>query len=150
MGTVLHFDSLLDAARFSRKLFPNLADHPIKALQSSQFVQEIPPERNASLVNIMINAMHVAGSREDIRRYVLETFCSRFDLDPRYFAVNEKPLFRQRRQTGILYSVEGPRRLRFWAVWDWNEHKILFYGLDGQRFQTTELLYAEMPMLRAA
>jgi hypothetical protein len=98
----------------------------------------------------MADFTHVVSSSEDVRTFVLEFFCSRFDLDPRFFHVRSLPLNRRGRQTGTYFVVEGPRRIRFTAIWDREQQTVLFYGLNGQRIQTTELIYCSQQLARAA
>lgn len=98
----------------------------------------------------MAECIHVVGSLEDVRAYVLETFCSRFDLDPRFFSLREFPVCRRRQVVGLYFVLEGPRRLRFNAVWDYRSEMLLFYGMNGQRIQTTRLICANMASAQAA
>jgi len=98
----------------------------------------------------MADFIQVVSSLEDVRAYVLETFCSRFDLDPRFFRVRALPLHRRGQEIGAYFVVEGPRRIRFTAIWDREHQTVLFYGLNGQRIQTTELIYSPQLSTRAA
>lgn len=98
----------------------------------------------------MVDITQVVCSIEDVRRYVAETFCARFDLDQRFFELSEFPILRRGRQAGTYFVYEGPRRLRLTAIWDFERELILFYGLNGQRFQTTRLLYSSQMARQAA
>ncbi|MCS7239123.1 MAG: hypothetical protein NZ899_12770 [Thermoguttaceae bacterium] len=98
----------------------------------------------------MAEVTQVVGSTEDLRAYIIDTFCSRYDLDPRFFELTEFPLYRRGQPVGKYFVFEGPRRLRMMAVWDYKRELLLFYGLNGQRIQTTRLLYPAPSVRQAA
>ncbi len=98
----------------------------------------------------MADSTQVVSSIEDVRAYITETFCSLFDLDQRFFVLREFAIYRRGRPTGTYFVLEGPRRLRFTAVWDHEDGVLLFYGMNGQRIQMTELIYADLASAQAA
>jgi hypothetical protein len=76
---------------------------------------------------------------DDLRRYVLETLCSRDQLDPAQTPLHEGRIKRRGRVCGLFFQVQGPRLLKTYAVWAGEENRILFYDSTGERFAETRL-----------
>jgi hypothetical protein len=74
-----------------------------------------------------------------LRDYVRQTLCSRDQLDPAQTPVLESVITRSGRACGLFFQVQGPRRVRTYAVWAGDEDRILFYDSTGRRFDETRL-----------
>ncbi len=96
----------------------------------------------------MVTQVHAAANLDDLRAYVVETLCAHFQLDPLCFKLRERILYRRQIPCGIYFVLEGPRGVWFSAIWEIEANRVFFYGLDGQRIQSTQLLLA--PDLRQA
>jgi hypothetical protein len=62
--------------------------------------------------------------------------------------MTEKLLIRAGKPCGIFFCLNGPRAVRFSAIWETDKNQVLFYGPQGERFQKTQLL--EAPTLDSA
>ncbi|MCE9606842.1 MAG: hypothetical protein K8U03_18300 [Planctomycetia bacterium] len=78
-------------------------------------------------------------SLEALRRFVQEVICERGQLLPGAFLFDEQMLRRHGQPCGLHFTLDGPRSVRFSAVWDAIRHTILFYDCTGERFQRTDL-----------
>lgn len=78
-------------------------------------------------------------SLEALRRFVQEVVCERGQLLPEAFPFDEQVLSRHGQPCGLHFTLDGPRSVRFSAVWDAIRHTILFYDCTGERFQRTQL-----------
>lgn len=90
---------------------------------------------------------------EDLRDYVNETLCDRYELQIDAFQITERTLRRGGKPCGIYFCLNGPRSAKFTAIWETDRNQILFYGPTGERFQRTQLLEApglETPALERA
>jgi hypothetical protein len=76
---------------------------------------------------------------EDLRRHVLEVLCSRDQLDPKQTPLHQAEIIRAGRPCGLFFQVQGPRRVRTYAVWAADEGRVLFYDPAGRRFAETRL-----------
>ena len=78
----------------------------------------------------------------DLRKYVNETLCQIEQLEIGAFQVTERILMRGGRPCGIFFCLHGPRQVKITAIWETDQNTILFYGSNGERFQTTQLTAA--------
>jgi hypothetical protein len=76
---------------------------------------------------------------EDLYRHVLKTLCHHDRLDPEQTPLHQAVITRSGRACGMFFQAQGPRRLRTYAVWACDEHRILFYDSTGMRFAETRL-----------
>jgi hypothetical protein len=76
---------------------------------------------------------------EELRRHVLEVLCSHDQLDPKQTPLHQAVLTRAGRPCGLFFQVQGPRRVRTYAVWAGDEGRVLFYDPAGRRFAETRL-----------
>ena len=86
-----------------------------------------------------MNTVAALPSLEDLRKHVLAVLCKHDNLDPQATPLHEGPITRSGRVCGLFYQVQGPRRLRTYALWASEEHRILFYDSTGMRFGETRL-----------
>lgn len=74
-----------------------------------------------------------------VEQFVLSTLCEAERLDPLATPMFAMPLLRAGQVCGLLFEIQGPRRLRKQAVWTPEENRILFYDAAGKRYQETRL-----------
>ncbi len=75
----------------------------------------------------------------DLRDYVYFTLCERESLEPGCFTMTERVLLRGGRPCGIYFSLDGPRSVKFTAIWETERDTILFYNSGGERYLRTRL-----------
>ena len=76
---------------------------------------------------------------EELRSHVLEVLCEHDRLDPEQTPLREAAIERKGKGCGLFFDVQGPRRVRSYAVWAGEEHRILFYDSNGVRYVETRL-----------
>jgi hypothetical protein len=81
----------------------------------------------------------------DVRQHVLQLLCMHDNLDPEQTPMFEGLITRSGRPCGLFFQVQGPRRLRTYALWASDEHRILFYDSTGMRFRESRLSEAPEP-----
>ena len=74
-----------------------------------------------------------------LQAFVRQTLCERDRLDPGQTPFFRTPVLRGSKVSGVLYHVDGPRRLRLSAIWSEPEHRILFYDPNGVRWLEVRL-----------
>jgi len=94
----------------------------------------------------------VAGlpTLEALRGHVLTTLCEHDQLDPRQTPLHQAVITRAGRACGLFFQVQGPRRVKTYAIWAGEEDRILFYDSTGTRFAQTRLSEAPDPRRVAA
>lgn len=88
----------------------------------------------------MLTRFHTIENLQDLRNYVNNTICSRFQLNKGAFQLTERVLFRRGKPCGLLFYLYGPRAARFSAIWEMEKNQVLFYHPNGERFLKTQLL----------
>lgn len=86
------------------------------------------------------------ASMDDLRAHVKAVLCSRDQLDPEQSPMLTDVLLRRNRPCGLFFRVQGPRRVRTYAVWAGEENRILFYDSQGVRFAETKLIDGPDPL----
>jgi hypothetical protein len=76
--------------------------------------------------------------------------CAHDALDPDQTPLRENVILRSGRPCGLLFEVQGPRRVKTHAVWAGEEGRILFYDSQGLRFGETRLVDGPDPRALAA
>jgi len=79
---------------------------------------------------------------QDIRDFINETFCSYYQLQAGAFQMTERLLRRGGKPCGVHFCLQGPRAVRFTAIWETERNQVLFYGSTGERFLKTQLVEA--------
>jgi hypothetical protein len=94
----------------------------------------------------------VAGlpTLDALRDHVLTKLCEHDQLDPRQTPLHQAVITRAGRSCGLFFQVQGPRRVKTYAVWAGEEDRILFYDSTGVRFAQTRLSEAPDPRRLAA
>ena len=82
---------------------------------------------------------------DELRRYVHERICQQNELEFNVFDVTERLLVRAGRPCGIFFCLHGPRSVKFTAIWETEQNRILFYGSTGERL--TRIKLAASPAL---
>ena len=89
-------------------------------------------------------------SLEAVRDHVHKTLCAHDQLDAGQTPLRQSVLERSGRPCGMFFSVQGPRRVKAYAVWAGEEDRILFYDSNGVRFAETRLIDGPDPRKLAA
>lgn len=76
---------------------------------------------------------------EALRDYVRTAICERDRLDPEAAPLFERAIIRRGAPCGLFFQVQGPRQVRFYALWAAEENRILFYDQTGTRIAETRL-----------
>jgi hypothetical protein len=87
---------------------------------------------------------------EALRTHVLKTLCEHDQLDPAQTPMLQAIIKRSGRACGLYFVVQGPRLVKTYAVWAGEEHRILFYDSNNNRFAETRLCDAPDPRKLAA
>jgi hypothetical protein len=85
---------------------------------------------------------------DDLREFINVTLCEHYQLQYGAFQMTEQVLIRAGKPCGIYFCLNGPRAVRFSAIWETDRNQILFYGPCGERFLKTQL--SEAPVLESA
>ncbi|HEY4760299.1 MAG TPA: hypothetical protein VIH42_06960 [Thermoguttaceae bacterium] len=96
----------------------------------------------------MLTRFRQIDNLNDLREFINETLNDYYQLQSGAFQMTEQVLVRAGKPCGIYFCLNGPRAVRFSAIWETDRNQILFYGPEGERFLKTQLL--EAPLLEAA
>ena len=66
------------------------------------------------------------------------------------FRMTERVLVRAGKPCGLYFCLHGPRSVKFSAIWETEQNRVLFYDSSGERFQKTQLVAAGALELVAA
>jgi hypothetical protein len=77
--------------------------------------------------------------------HVRHVLCERDRLDPTQTPMHRTLIRRGGKACGLFFQVQGPRRVRTFAVWAGEENRILFYDSAGARFAESRLSEAPDP-----
>jgi hypothetical protein len=83
---------------------------------------------------------------EQLCQHVRDVLCRHDQLDPEQTPLGQSVITRSGRPCGLFFQLQGPRRVRTYAVWAGEEGRILFYDSQGARFAEDRL--GEGPALR--
>jgi hypothetical protein len=93
-----------------------------------------------------MDAVACLPTYEALRDYVLHVLCGHDQLDPEQTPLHQAVITRSGRPCGLFFQVQGPRRVKTYAVWAGEEDRILFYDSQGVRFGQTRLSEAPDPL----
>lgn len=82
---------------------------------------------------------------EDLCHHVHTILASADQLDPEQSPLTKEVILRSGRPCGLFFQIQGPRRVKAYAVWAGEERRILFYNSQGQRFAQTTLSQSPDP-----
>jgi len=81
-------------------------------------------------------------SLDELRRYVADTLGGLESLKSDQLQLSQHIFYRGERPCGIRFCLHGPRMLQLSAIWDLDQHRVLFYGSCGRRMHRTKLVIA--------
>jgi hypothetical protein len=76
---------------------------------------------------------------DELKSFVVKVLCAQDRLDPEQTELRHSLIHQAGKPCGLLFRIQGPRRLTAYAVWPSNESRILFYDSAGARFAETRL-----------
>jgi hypothetical protein len=87
-------------------------------------------------------------SLEQLRDYVVEVLCQRSQLKVGAYQITERVLLRGKKPCGMFFCLHGPRAVKFTAIWETDQNRILLYGSSGERIGKVQL--TDAPRLEPA
>lgn len=103
-----------------------------KELTLFQMTRKTPMVK--STVNSM-NSMNSIRSFHDLKLFVYDTLCRDHELLMNAFPTTETILKRGTGNScGVMFCLHGPRSVKFSAIWEKDQNRILFYGPTGKRY----------------
>jgi hypothetical protein len=88
----------------------------------------------------MVTHVNAIDNLEGLREFVYATLCEIFQLQVGAFPITERTLNRAGRPCGIYFCLQGPRAVRFTAIWETERNQVLFYGPNGERILKSQLM----------
>jgi hypothetical protein len=88
----------------------------------------------------MVTHIYPTDNLGSLREYVNAKLCEIFQLQLGVFPITEKVLNRGGRPCGIYFCLQGPRAVRFTAIWETERNQVLFYGANGERILKCQLM----------
>ncbi|MEM6689540.1 MAG: hypothetical protein AAF664_08945 [Planctomycetota bacterium] len=82
---------------------------------------------------------------EELCDFVEETLCGIGNLVTGQFPLTQRVVFRGKRRVGIYFCVHGPRSVKLTAIYDYPSKQAIFYGSDGIRADSVNLVVAPEP-----
>lgn len=82
---------------------------------------------------------------EQLAQHIHERLCQSDRLDLEQTPMTAKRLEKRGQMCGVMFQVEGPRRLLITAIWAADENRILIYDSTGRRQSSIRL--SESPEL---
>src|SRR4051812_2692479 len=76
---------------------------------------------------------------DDLSRHVRLVLARADNLDPEQAPMSQEVLLRSGRPCGLFFQIQGPRRVKAYAVWAGEEGRVLYYDSQGRRFAQTRL-----------
>ena len=96
----------------------------------------------------MVTHYYPIDNLKELREFVNATLCEIFQLQLGAFPITEKVLNRAGKPCGIYFCLQGPRAVRFTAIWETERNQVLFYGPSGERILKSQLM--DGPQLECA
>jgi hypothetical protein len=98
-----------------------------------------------------MDAVACLPTYETLRGHVLQILCGHDQLDPQQTPLHQAVITRRGRPCGLFFQIQGPRRVKTYAVWAAEENRVLFYDSQGVRFAQTRLSEApDLAKLKSA
>jgi hypothetical protein len=88
----------------------------------------------------MVTHIYSRDNLKELREFVNATLCDIFQLQRGAFPITEKVLNRAGKPCGIYFCLQGPRAVRFTAIWETERNQVLFYGPSGERILKSQLI----------
>ena len=106
--------------------------------------REVP--RTLTLRRMVMDEIIGLSSLDELGRHVQERLCLHDQLDPAQTPLTRSVVMRSGRPCGLFFRIQGPRRVKSYAVWAGEEGRILFYDSQGRRFAQTRLTEGPDPL----
>jgi hypothetical protein len=88
----------------------------------------------------MVTHVYPTNNLNELREFVNAKLCDIFQLQLGAFPITEKVLNRAGKPCGIYFCLQGPRAVRFTAIWETERNQVLFYGPSGERILKSQLI----------
>ncbi len=114
------------------------------------FVAFFPDLFSRHCLHIMVSkTVSSIESLDDLKFFVYQTLCRDHDLLMNAFPTTETILKRGRQpgdaqSCGMMFCLHGPRAVKFSAIWEKKNNRVLFYGPSGRRYLQVGLQGAEI------
>ena len=87
------------------------------------------------------------GTMADLKYFVYQTLCRDHELLMNAFPTTETILKRNADDScGMMFCLHGPRAVKFSAIWEKDNNRILFYGPSGKRYLQVELTSTDVSL----
>ncbi|MDR2643827.1 MAG: hypothetical protein LBC74_13675 [Planctomycetaceae bacterium] len=91
--------------------------------------------------------VHSIRSFSELKDYVYRTLCNDHELLMDAFPTSESILKRGNTEScGVMFCLHGPRAVKYSAIWEKDEGRVLFYGPSGKRYQQIKLTDATIEL----
>lgn len=88
---------------------------------------------------------------DDLQRFVYRTLCDDYELLPDVFPTTENVLRKSNGAScGMMFCLHGPRKVKFSAIWEKENNRVLFYGPSGNRYQQVDLSESAVALLETS
>ena len=78
---------------------------------------------------------------DELRKFVQQSICEYHCLEAAAAPITERTLVRSGKPCGIFFCVQGPRSVKFTAIWDRDKNSVLFYNSTGERLHRTKVSF---------
>lgn len=79
-------------------------------------------------------------SFSELRQFVYQTLCQDHELLMNAFPTSEVVIRRRQGEScGVMFCLHGPRAVKFSAIWERENNRVLFYGPSGKRYLQVDL-----------
>ncbi len=86
------------------------------------------------------STVNTISSFRDLKLFVYDTLCRDHELLMNAFPTSEMVLKRGKDGScGVMFCLHGPRAVKFSAIWERENNRVLFYGPTGKRYLQVEL-----------
>ncbi|MCL2742614.1 MAG: hypothetical protein FWE67_02055 [Planctomycetaceae bacterium] len=75
-----------------------------------------------------------------LKQFIYRTLCSDHHLLYSSFSTTETLIKRGKNVScGMMFCLNGPRSVKFTAIWESDNNYVFFYGADGKRYRQTRI-----------
>ncbi len=102
------------------------------------------------MISIMVSkTVCTIESLDDLKHFVYQTLCHDHELLMNAFPTTETVLKRgqqhgKAQSCGMMFCLHGPRAVKFSAIWERQQNRVLFYGPSGRRYMQVDLQGADI------
>jgi hypothetical protein len=76
---------------------------------------------------------------DQIKAIVYQKLCEDHNILQDAFPTTEMPVKRNGSICAVMFCLHGPRAVKFTAIWEKDNNRVLFYGADGKRYRVDML-----------